>query len=67
MEHTQVEVSFWQANENEKKKMAHTLFLVECKQLTAGQKFTSDFHICNEMYVSIHIHINALYIIHIHA
>ena len=25
---------------------------MECKHLTAGQKFTSDFHICKEMYIS---------------
>lgn len=27
-------------------------FLMECKHLTAGQKFTLDFHICKEMYIS---------------
>lgn len=33
-----------------KKKGIHP-FLMECKHLTAGQKFTSNFHICKEMYI----------------
>lgn len=27
-------------------------FLMECKHLTSGQKFTSDFHMCKGMYIS---------------